>query len=77
MNINVSYQLRLTNNNIINGSLKTKIGLPIDDFKILVLEKEGFKNHASFTCNEPDVSKVQVNDILGYNIDVQLYLRRE
>ena len=39
MNITVNYELRLSNNNLINGSIKTKIGLPIDDFKINVLEK--------------------------------------
>lgn len=37
MNINVNYQLRLSNSNIISGSIKTKIGIPIEDFKILVL----------------------------------------
>ena len=50
MNITVEYQLQLRNNGIVDGKCQAKIGTPIDDFKIFVLEKEGLKNYAAFAC---------------------------
>ena len=48
MNKEIQYQLKLANGNIVQRKIKSKIGLPIDDFKIKVLEREGFKNYACF-----------------------------
>ena len=58
MNITVEYQLQLRNNGIVDGKCQAKIGMPIDDFKIFVLEKEGFKNYAAFACIDETITKV-------------------
>ena len=39
MNVNIKYHLQLKNNKIVEGNISAKIGTPLEDFKIAVLDK--------------------------------------
>ena len=58
MNSNIRYTLQLKNGNSSEGTIRAKIGMPIDDFKIAILDKEGIKTYACFYCADSNVEKV-------------------
>ena len=48
MNLDVKYEIILRNGHVLRGVAKVKAGMPIDDFKMKILEAEGYKNMALF-----------------------------